>query len=67
MHFQAKLEKLFHKYFFVGIHEMKPANLIVIRERNGELVSEYIQRLCDVRSRCFSLNLTDGQLGELAF
>jgi hypothetical protein len=46
---------------------MHLADLIPVRKRNDESVSEYIQRFRDVRSRCFSLNLTDGQLVELAF
>jgi hypothetical protein len=46
----ADLEKRFHKYFFVGLHEMCLADLIVIRQRNDELVPEYIQRFHDVRS-----------------
>jgi hypothetical protein len=63
----ADLEKQFHKYFFVGLHEMRLADLIAIKQRDDELVPDYIQRFRDVRSRCFSLNLTDGQLEELGF
>ena len=46
---------------------MRLADLIAIQQRNDELAPEYIQRFCDIRSRCFSLHLTDGQLVELAF
>jgi hypothetical protein len=28
---------------------------------------EYIQRFCNVRGRCYSLNLSDEQLADLAF
>jgi hypothetical protein len=63
----ADLEKQFHKYFFTSLHEMHLVDLIAVRQRNDESVSEYIQRFRDVRSRCFSLNLTDGQLAQLAF
>jgi hypothetical protein len=61
------LEKQFHKYFFIGLHKMCLTHLITVRQRNDELVLEYIQRFCDIRSRCFSLSLTDGQLAKLTF
>ena len=38
-----------------------------MKQRNNEPVSDYIQRFRDIRSMCFSLFLTDGQLAELAF
>ena len=63
----ADLEKKFHKYFFAGVTEMKLTDLTTIRQRAGESVTDYIQRFRDVRSRCYSLNLTDQQLTELAF
>jgi hypothetical protein len=44
------LEKKFRKYFFISLHEMCLADLIVVRQRNDELVLEYIQRFQDVRS-----------------
>ena len=37
-----------------------------MRQRNNELGSEFIQRFREVRSRCYSLNLSDGQLAGLA-
>jgi hypothetical protein len=37
-----------------------------MRQRNNESGSELIQRFREVRSRCYSLNLFDGQLAELA-
>ena len=46
---------------------MKLTDLTAIRQRAGESVTDYIQRFRDVRSRCYSLNLTDQQLAELAF
>lgn len=38
----ADLEKLLHKYFFIGLHEMRLVDLIAIRHRNYESVLEYI-------------------------
>ena len=37
-----------------------------MRQRNNESGSEFIQRFREVRSRCYSLNLSDGQLAKLA-
>ena len=37
-----------------------------MRQSNNELGSEFIQRFREVRSLCYSLNLSDGQLAELA-
>ena len=46
---------------------MKLMDLTDVRQRNDEPVTDYIQRFRDVRSRCFSLSLNDGQLADLAF
>ena len=61
------MEKQFHKYFFAGVHEMKITDLMAIKQRNDEPVTDYIQRFRDIRSRCFSLSLSNCQLAELAF
>jgi hypothetical protein len=44
----------------------KITDLTSMRQRNNELGSEFIQRFREVRSHCYSLNLSDGQLAELA-
>ena len=62
---RANLEKQFRKYFFAGVHEMKITYLMAIKQRNDEPVTNYIQRFRDIRSRCFSLSLSDSQLAEL--
>ena len=46
---------------------MKLSDLSSIRQRTGESVQDYIQRFRDVRRRCYSLNITDAQLADLAF
>ena len=63
----ADLEKQFHRYFFEGVHKMKLTDLTTVRQRNEEPITDYIQRFRDVRSRCFNLSLSDGQLADLAF
>ena len=58
----ADLEKQFHKYFFAGVHEKKLTNLVRLRQRNDESVENFVQRLRDVKNKCYSLVLDDRQL-----
>jgi len=63
----ADLEKQFHKYFFSGVHEKKITDLVRLRQRNDESVESFVQRLRDVKNKCYSLVLDDRQLADLAF
>jgi len=63
----ANLEKQFHKYFFSGVHEKKLTDLVRLRQRNDESVESFVQRLRDVKNKCYSLVLDDRQLADLAF
>jgi hypothetical protein len=60
------LENKFHAYFYNGTSEKKIMDLTSMRQRNNELGSEFIQRFKEVRSHCYSLNMSNGQLAELA-
>jgi len=62
----ADLEKQFHKYFF-GVHEKKITDLVRLRQRNDESVESFVQRLRDVKNKCYSLVLDDWQATDLAF
>jgi hypothetical protein len=62
----ADLENKFHAYFYSGTSEKKIMDLTSMRQRNNELGSEFIQRFKEVRSHCYSLNMSNGQLAELA-
>lgn len=46
---------------------MKITNLTAVRQRNNEPVADYVQRFRVVRSRCYSLSLSDSQLAKLSF
>ena len=63
----ADLEKQFHQFFFSGITELKLIDLTSLRQRNNESVAAFIQRLRDVKNRCYSLILSDQQLADAAF
>jgi hypothetical protein len=38
-----------------------------LRQRNDESVESFVQRLQDVKNKCYSLVLDDRQLADLAF
>jgi DNA-binding transcriptional regulator YbjK len=63
----SDLEQQFHNYFFSSIHEMKITDLTRLEQRNDETVAGFVQRFREVRNKCYSLNLRDKQLAELAF
>jgi len=63
----ADLEKQFHKYFFSGVHEKKITDLVRLRQHNDESVESFVQRLRDVKNKCYSLVLDYRQLADLAF
>jgi hypothetical protein len=63
----SDLEQQFHNYFFSGINEMKITDLTRLKQRNDETVARFVQRFREVRNKCYSLNLGDKQLAELAF
>jgi len=62
----ADLEKQFHKYFYSQVHEKKLSDLVRLRQRNDESVESFVQRLRDVKNKCYSLVLDDRQLADLA-
>ena len=45
----------------------KITDLVRLRQRNDELVESFVQRLRDVKNKCYSLILDDRQLADLAF
>jgi hypothetical protein len=46
---------------------MKITDLTRLKQRNEEAVPGFVQRFREVRNKCYSLNLGDKQLAELAF
>jgi hypothetical protein len=62
----ADLENKFHVYFYSRIGEKKITDLTSMRQRNNESGSEFVQRFRGVSSRCYLLNLSDGQLPGMA-
>jgi hypothetical protein len=56
----ANLENKFNAHFYSGTGEKKIINLTSKRQRNNESGSKFIQRFREVRSHCYSLNLSNG-------
>jgi hypothetical protein len=46
---------------------MKITDLIKLKQRNDETIAGFIQRFREVRNKCYSLNVGDKLLAELAF
>ena len=63
----ADLEKQFHKYFFSRVHEKKITDLVTLKQHNDASVESFVQRLREVKNKCYSLVLDDRQLADLAF
>ena len=63
----ADLEKQFHKYFFYRVREKKITDLVRLKQRNDELVESFVQRLREVKNKCYNLVLDDRPLADLAF
>jgi hypothetical protein len=63
----SDLEEKFHTYFFAGMSEMRISDLVAIRQKQGESVPEYIQRFGEVRNKCYSLQISNSELADLAF
>ena len=63
----ADLQKQFDKYFFSGVHEKKITDLVKLKQRNDESVESFVQRIREVKNKCYSLVFDVQQLADLAF
>jgi hypothetical protein len=60
------LEQKFHAYYFIGSNEKKLIDLTTLRQRHNETSMEFLGRLRETKSMCFSLNLPHDQLADMA-
>jgi hypothetical protein len=60
------LEQKFHAHYFIGSNEKKLIDLTTLRQRHNETPMEFLRRFRETKSMCFSLNLPDGQLADMA-
>jgi hypothetical protein len=60
------LEQKFHGHYFIGSNEKKLIDLTTLRQRNNETPMEFLRRFRETKSMCFSLNLPNDQLANMA-
>jgi hypothetical protein len=60
------LEQKFHAYYFIGSNEKKLIDLTTLRQRHNDTPKEFLRRFRETKSMCFSLNLLDDQLADMA-
>jgi hypothetical protein len=60
------LEQKFHAHYFIGSNEKKLIDLTTLRQRHNETPMEFLRRFRETKSICFSLNLPDDQLADMA-
>jgi hypothetical protein len=63
---QKDLEQKFHAHYFIGSNEKKLIDLTTLRQRHNETPMEFLRRFRETKSMCFSLNLPDDQLADMA-
>jgi hypothetical protein len=61
-----ELERKFHAHYFSGSIEKKLIDLTTLKQRHNETPLEFLRRFGDVKGMCFSLNLPDDQLADMA-
>jgi hypothetical protein len=60
------LEQKFYAHYFSGSIEKKLIDLATLRQRHNETPLEFLRRFREVKGMCFSLNLPDDQLADMA-
>jgi hypothetical protein len=60
------LEQKFHAHYFSGSTEKKLIDLTTLRQRHNETPMEFLRRFRETKGMCFSLNLPDDQLADMA-
>jgi hypothetical protein len=60
------LEQKFHAHYFISSNEKKLIDLTTLRQRRNKTPMEFLRRFRETKSMCFSLNLPDDQLADMA-
>jgi hypothetical protein len=61
-----ELERRFHAHYFSGSTEKKLIDLATLKQRHNDTPLEFLKRFREVKGMCFSLNLPDDQLTDMA-
>jgi hypothetical protein len=63
----VSLEQKFHDYFYNGEVELRLSDLMPLRQKYTEIVSDYLRWFRKVRNRCYNLTIAEKDLVDLAF
>jgi hypothetical protein len=61
------LEQKFHDYFYNGEVELMLSDLMTLRQKYTETISDYLRWFREVRNRCYNLTIAEKVLADLAF
>jgi hypothetical protein len=61
-----ELEWKFHAHYFSGSTEKKLIDLATLKQRHSETTLEFLRRFREIKGMCFSMNLPDDQLADMA-
>jgi hypothetical protein len=62
-----RLEQRFNDYFYNGETELRLSHLVAIRQKNNEVVCDYMRQLRDTRNKCYILTIGEKDLADLSF
>jgi hypothetical protein len=63
----VSLVQKFHDYFDNGEVELRLSNLMSLRQKYTETISDYLRWFREVRNRCYNLTIAEKDLADLAF
>jgi hypothetical protein len=63
----VSLEQKFHDYFYNREVELRLSDLMSLRQKYTETISDYLRRFREVRNRCYNLTIVEKDLADLAF
>jgi hypothetical protein len=61
-----ELQWKFHAHYFSGSTEKKLIDLATLKQRHSETPLEFLRRFKEIKGMCFSLNLPDDQMADMA-
>jgi hypothetical protein len=60
-------EQKFHDYFYNGEVKLRLSDLMSLRQKYTETVSDYLRQFREVRNQCYNLTIAEKDLADLAF
>jgi hypothetical protein len=64
----VSLEQKFHHYYFYNWDvELRLADLMSLRQKYTETISDYLRQFSEVRNQCYNLTIAEKDLAHLAF